>query len=297
MLEKVIFDCDNTLGLPLKEIDDGLVILYLLGRPEIELLGVTTTFGNGSAVETYRQTKKLLASLGREDIPIFSGAARASAAIDNRADIPATPAAHFLAETSARFPGQVTLLATAPLGNLATAAQLNPQFFSQLKRLLIMGGNLEPPKIGWRRLPDLNFRLDPQAAFEVLQTTCETHLFHMNLCTQSAFTRRDLVRIRNWPSELRRTINFWLLAFGAYCGVGEFYLWDLLPAVYISFPELFDTHQCRLNSSLLDFHSGLLLCEPSNGQGSIHLPSKILEPERLKDILFETWSKTLISWK
>jgi purine nucleosidase len=295
MLEKVIFDCDNTLGLPLKEIDDGLVILYLLGRPEIELLGITTTFGNGSAVETYQQTKKLLASLGREDIPIFSGAA--SAADASHADIPTTPAARYLAETSARFPGKVTLLATAPLGNLAAAARLNPQFFSQLKRLLIMGGNLGPPKIGWRRLPDLNFHLDPQAAFEALQATCETHLFHMNLCTQAAFTRRDLMRIRNWPPELRRIINFWLLAFGAYCGVGKFYLWDLLPAIYLSHPELFDTLHCKINSSLQDLRTGLLLTEPTASQSSIHLPSKILDPERLKDILFDTWSKTLTSWK
>ncbi len=41
---KVILDCDNSLG-SFGEVDDGLVLSYLLSKPEAELLGVTTTFG------------------------------------------------------------------------------------------------------------------------------------------------------------------------------------------------------------------------------------------------------------
>ena len=48
MTQKIIFDCDNTLGLPLKEVDDGLVLLYLLGIPELKILGITISFGNGN---------------------------------------------------------------------------------------------------------------------------------------------------------------------------------------------------------------------------------------------------------
>ena len=47
MTERVIFDCDNTMGQPYREVDDGLTLLYLLGRSDVELLGITTTFGNG----------------------------------------------------------------------------------------------------------------------------------------------------------------------------------------------------------------------------------------------------------
>lgn len=45
-MKKVIFDCDNTMGLPGRDVDDGLSLFYLLGSPEIELLGVCSTFGN-----------------------------------------------------------------------------------------------------------------------------------------------------------------------------------------------------------------------------------------------------------
>ena len=68
-MKRVIYDCDNTMGLPLKEVDDGLTLLYLLGRPDIELLGVTTTFGNGTAGQAYAQTQKLLQQAGRAEIP------------------------------------------------------------------------------------------------------------------------------------------------------------------------------------------------------------------------------------
>ena len=42
MSQRVILDCDNTMGQPYKEVDDGLTLLYLLGRPDIDLLGITT---------------------------------------------------------------------------------------------------------------------------------------------------------------------------------------------------------------------------------------------------------------
>lgn len=47
-MKKVLFDCDNTMGLPGRDVDDGLALLYLLGREDVDLKGVTTTYGNSS---------------------------------------------------------------------------------------------------------------------------------------------------------------------------------------------------------------------------------------------------------
>jgi len=125
MKKPVILDCDNTMGLPRREIDDGLTIRYLLGRPDIELLGVTTTFGNGSIDQVYPQTVNLLRDWGHGDIPVFKGAGA-------RGQGP-TDAARYLAETAAHSPGEVTLLATGPLGNLRASAELDPGFYSNLR--------------------------------------------------------------------------------------------------------------------------------------------------------------------
>ena len=148
------------MGLPLKEIDDGLTLLYLLGRSDMELLGVATTFGNGAIDKVYPQTERLLHEVGRADLPVFRG--------ERGRGQPPPDAARFLAETVAAHAGEITLLATGPLGNLRAAAELDPAFFDNLKQIVCMGGTLRPLRIGWRNLPELNLSADPEAAFAVL---------------------------------------------------------------------------------------------------------------------------------
>ena len=91
-MKHIIFDCDSTVGLPGKPMDDALALLYLLGRPaEAEVLGITCTFGNGSAKEVVTSTTALLQEIGRTDIPLLPGA--------NRDEDPCSPAARFIADT------------------------------------------------------------------------------------------------------------------------------------------------------------------------------------------------------
>lgn len=60
-MKHVIFDCDSTVGLPGKPMDDVLALLYLLGNPgRCEVLGITCTFANGTAAEVYRSTATFL---------------------------------------------------------------------------------------------------------------------------------------------------------------------------------------------------------------------------------------------
>src|SRR5699024_4635885 len=70
----LIYDCDNTMGVPGRDVDDGLTLLYLLGCPEVELLGVTCAFGNDTQEVVYRTTSGLLRAWGRADIPVLRGA-------------------------------------------------------------------------------------------------------------------------------------------------------------------------------------------------------------------------------
>lgn len=62
--KKVILDFDNTMGLPKHEIDDGLTLLYLLSQDDIEILGITTTYGNGNMEEVMTATQELIAFYG-----------------------------------------------------------------------------------------------------------------------------------------------------------------------------------------------------------------------------------------
>ncbi len=280
---RVLYDCDNTLGLPRCEIDDGLTLLYLLGRPDVELIGVTTTFGNGPIGAVYPQTTRMLHDLGRDDIPVFQGAGV-------RGQAP-TEAARFLAETVAAAPGEVTLLATGPLGNLRAAAQLDPAFFRNLKQIACMGGYLHPLHIGWRNLPELNLSADPEAAHSVINAPCPVTLMNAHVCLQAPFGGRELRQVRFWSPKLRRVVRTWRRLFGLYCGKTVFYLWDLLPAVYLSHPELFDENPVPISSTLADLETGTLVLSTESDGAPVNLPTRILDRDRFMAMLFEAWRR------
>lgn len=280
---RVLYDCDNTLGLPMHEIDDGLTLLYLLGRPDIELLGVTTTFGNGPIDQVYAQTAQLLHALERDEIPVLTGAGA-------RGQAP-TEAAHFLAETVAAAPGEITMLATGPLGNLRAAATLDPDFFRNLKQIACMDGYLAPLRVGWRNLPELNLSADPEAAYSVLNAPCPVTLMNAHVCLQADFGWRALRRARFWTKALRRVARNWLALFGIYCGVSVFYLWDLLPAIYLSAPDLFAENPVAVRSTVADLETGTLVLAGNGAGAQINMPSRILDRERFMTVLFAAWRR------
>lgn len=289
MTERVIFDCDDTMGRPYWEVDDGLTLLYLLGRSDIELLGVTTTFGNGPIDHVHALTEQLLHNLGREDIPLFKGEGE-------RGQSP-TDAARFLAETIAFHPGEITLLATGPVGNLRAAAELDPDFFRNLKQITIMGGYLHPLRIGWRNVNELNLSADPEAAFAVLNAECPVTLMNAHICLQAAFGWRDLKQVRHWSCSTRRLLRNWLIKMGIGCGVPVFYLWDLLPAVYISYPGLFDTNTVWVRSTMKDLETGMIVISDEESGARINMPAQILDINRFNQVLFDAWAQMQLDWK
>jgi inosine-uridine nucleoside N-ribohydrolase len=285
LTKKVIFDCDNTMGLRRKEVDDGLALYYLLGRSDIDLLGVTTVFGNGSIAEVYPQTLKALEEIGRGDLPILKGAAEAGQR--------PTEAAEFLAETVSQHPGEVILLATAPLTNLWAASQLDGSFFDNVQQICCMGGYLHPLRIGHRDVAELNLSGDPEASFAVLNAPCPVTLMDAHICLQAPFRPWDLWHIRGWDRRVQRMIRHWLLVFAVHTGVPSFYLWDLLPAVYLSYPELYDENLVRLASTPEDLEDGTLLVAESEQGALVNMPSQILDRKRFMRILYQTWDKVL----
>ncbi len=279
--QKIILDCDNTMGLPLKEVDDGLTLLYLLGRSELDILGITTTFGNGAIEEVYPQTQRLAQSLGLR-LPVWRGEGA-------RHQDPNTPAARFLVDAVQQYPGEITLLATGPLGNLAAAAKLDPDFFAHVREVVTMGGYIQPMKLGYRNLAELNFSCNPEAACTVLHAPPPITVMSGQACLDAPFTLRQINRIDYWPGRFKWLLRHWLVSFGLFCGVAEFYLWDLLPAVYLTDPDLFSNAPFSLTSDIQELETGHL--ETGTGQEAtiINLPDGIQNRDRFYDILDTAW--------
>lgn len=287
MKHRVLVDCDNTLGLPGKPIDDGQTLLYLLGRPDIELMGITTSFGNGTIEEVRTATERFRRDYGL-DIPVYHGAGQ-------RGQRPAETG-RFLAETAAAYPGQISLLAIGPVGNLAAAAEIDPLFFRNLKQIACMGGYLRPLDVpGWEHVGEVNLAADPEASFTVLHASCPFTLMNAHTCLQAPFGLEELAPLEKHDPYTYHLMREFLLVCQARHVNPRDYLWDLLPAVYISYPELFDANPVWVASTVADLETGMIV-PGSEGNGvQINMPTRILDVERFYQVLYEAWNRAPVS--
>ncbi len=143
--EKVIIDTD--IG---DDVDDAFALALALRSPELEILGVTTTFGD---TETRaRIVDRYLQEAGQPDIPVAAGVPtvnknpltqRRYAERAHSPNAPHPPAVDFLLEQIKRYPGQITLIAIGPLMNVGAAIDKDAATFRKLKRVVLMGGSIK----------------------------------------------------------------------------------------------------------------------------------------------------------
>ncbi|HEX4007408.1 MAG TPA: nucleoside hydrolase [Acidobacteriaceae bacterium] len=163
--EKVILDTD--IG---DDIDDAFALALLLSSPKVQLLGVTTAWGDTDL--RARLVARFLAETGHSDIPVAAGpATKASSTFSQRryaeaiADKPWPNGAGFLLDQIRRYPGQITLIGIAPFSTVGAAIRQDPATFRQLKRIVIMGGSIH------RRYGDLGYLPDrgPEPEYNIDQ--------------------------------------------------------------------------------------------------------------------------------
>jgi purine nucleosidase len=173
-------------------IDDALALILALKSPEVQVLGITTVAGNAPVEMTSANARRVLEYLNAESIPVAMGASHpldrlledalsyhGSDGLGNcnlpPPKLPLHPAKawDFLARLVWDAPGEVTLVATGPLANVAYAFELHPELPGLLARLVLMGGaySLTPYGTG-NRTPYAEFNIweDPEAAHIVFNS-------------------------------------------------------------------------------------------------------------------------------
>ncbi|XP_053170735.1 inosine-uridine preferring nucleoside hydrolase-like [Scomber japonicus] len=190
MKKKLIIDVDTG-------VDDAQAIMVALTDPNVEILGITCCNGNTPVENVLKNTLRVLKACNRLDIPVYRGCTEPLLGRkvhagdfhgkDGMGDVPDAdaPGLELLQEEKAvqamikmisENPGEVSLVATAPLTNLALAVKLEPSLPEKLKALYIMGGNCES-RGNTTVCGEFNFVADPEAAHIVLNYyTCPTYI-------------------------------------------------------------------------------------------------------------------------
>ncbi|XP_022842736.1 uridine nucleosidase 1-like isoform X2 [Olea europaea var. sylvestris] len=206
--EKIIIDTDPG-------IDDSMAILMAFQSPELEILGLTTIFGNVATDDATSNALLLCEIAGCPDVPVSEGSheplkrgkpriadfVHGSDGLGNTYLPPSKSkksektASEFLVNKVSEYPGEVSILALGPLTNLALAVKRDSSFARKVKRVVILGGaffalgNVNPAA-------EANIYGDPEAADIVFTSGANIDVVGINITTQVKLTDADLDELR-----------------------------------------------------------------------------------------------------
>jgi len=264
---KVILDCDPG-------VDDAMALYFALAHPAIELLAITTTFGNVTAAQAARNALYLCTLAGRP-IPVAMGVNTpmrkapvlpdpAIHGADGLGNLPGRrpdgyaqderSAARCIIELAHAHPGEVTLVAVGPLGNLHQALRLEPKLPELLRQVIVMGGSIsEPGNVS--PVAESNIWHDPHAADLVFTAGFQLTLVGLDVTHRVmlpvALLERIAARHRHPATDtLLHAMRFYAGFYGgiepALAAAGACYGHDVLAMIRLVQPELFSTVEGRV---------------------------------------------------
>jgi purine nucleosidase len=213
MPKRILFDTDPG-------IDDSCAILLALASPEVSLEGLTVVHGNCSLEQGTINALSILELANASDIPVAKGCELplvqpSLLAPETHGDtglgyaklpLPRTQpisqhGIDFLIETILASPGEITLVAIAPLTNVALAIRQEPRIVGALKELIIMGGALRHEG-NTSALAEFNTYVDPHAAQIVYQSGIPATLVPLDVTYQCILTPGDVNRLKKTDSPI-----------------------------------------------------------------------------------------------
>jgi len=192
-------------------VDDALAIL--MAHAHADVAGLSIAAGNVGLTHTVRNARTLVDLLG-VDTPVFAGCAtplvhapEEDAALvhgqdgfgdvglpEPQATAAAEPAALALLRLTRERPGELTLVALAPLTNLALALRLDPTLPARVARLVVMGGAVTGHGNTGRLPAEFNLGFDPEAAHVVFEAFPSFELVDWEASVRHAFDDAEFDR-------------------------------------------------------------------------------------------------------
>ncbi len=252
---KIIVDTD--IG---DDVDDILALAFALRRPEFEVLGVTTVFGNVDG--RCRMVSRLLRGLGLTHIPVTVGRALPlKADCTNLERLRNTPyqgafaadepsqawpdAVSFLLDVVRRHKGDVGIITLGPITNIGAALQAEPEFGRHVQFIACMGGS------AIRTHHEYNVNSDPEAAHLVFTSGARLFLGTWETTRQFTLLPPDVARIASTHTSLAqmllKNIELWRPVQGNKPGP---VMYDAAPIIWAIRPDLYPTIKSEVHVEL-----------------------------------------------
>lgn len=273
----LIMDCDPGL-------DDAIAILLALASPEeLDVLGITTVAGNGPAIQTQENARRICQLAGREDMTVTQGCPRSVYLTEARnikddteyvgADIhgdtglgglymdkptmPLSPqhSVNFIIETIKNSNQKVTLAPTGVMTNVACALIMAPEIADNIEKIVLMGGVMNMGNI--TPAAEFNFYTDPHAAHVVFTSSIPIVMMGLDVTRQVQTTESWLDSIKDLGTPVAKAVVEMLSYYhrpDAYLepGVSGGVLHDPNVIAYILKPELYSGRNVFVEISTTD---------------------------------------------
>ncbi len=241
-------------------LDDAVAWWLALASPELHLLGITAVHGNVGLPLTVQNTGTVLALAG-SNLPYFAGADRplireglSAASVHGQTGLPAKHlpqprqgpqqehAVDFIVRTVRERPGEVTLIPTGPLTNLALAFRLAPDLPEKIREVVWMGGSTGHGN----RTPaaEFNALADPHAARIVFESGVRLRMVGLNVTMQCIATPERIAALRELGNRTgavsAELLTFYASVYRERYGLSGGALHDPLAVAAVIRPELLD---------------------------------------------------------
>ena len=210
---KMVLDLDTG-------IDDAMALAYAVASNQVDLLGVTTSYGNVSLEQGVRNTLNLLNLLGLSKVPVYAGTTHSLGSSSvyqpdeitrefhgtngiggvtippSKQRVQQENAVDFLIRMANTHSKQLTIVAVGPLTNLALAMERDPSFEEKVGKIVIMGGALTVPG-NMNPWAEANIYHDPLAARRVLRSKAKITLVGLDVTLRTLLTKEQTHKWRS----------------------------------------------------------------------------------------------------
>ncbi|ETO40696.1 Inosine-uridine preferring nucleoside hydrolase [Fructilactobacillus florum 8D] len=202
---KMILDVDTG-------VDDAMAITYALADPNVELIGILSSFGNIEADRAAANALKLLQLYQCPQVPVFIGRANpldhqyqriaVNAQIHGEngigdVNLPAATAqiakqngVDFLIDTAQKYGEQLCVVTTGPMTNLAAAFAKDPVAIRKIGNITVMGGALTVPG-NVTPVAEANVEQDPVAANQLFTSDLKITMVGLDVTLRTLLTKQE----------------------------------------------------------------------------------------------------------